>query len=43
MYKIIFFKLFEIFFDSTENILVKLDKEGATDNLKTDLFGQGEK
>ena len=31
-------------FDSTENILVKPDKEAATDNhLKTDLFGQGEK
>ena len=29
--------------DSTENILVKLDKEAATDNLKTDLFDQGEK
>ena len=23
--------------------MVKLDKEAATDNLKTDLFGQGEK
>ena len=30
-------------FDSAENILVKLDKEAATDNLKTNLFGQGEK
>ena len=31
-------------FDSTENILVKPDKEAAADNhLKTDLFGQGEK
>ena len=37
------YKIIEIFFDSTENILVKLGKEGATDNLKTDLFGQGEK
>ena len=25
-----------------ENILVKLDKEPTTDNLKTDLFGQGD-
>ena len=30
------------FFDLTENILVKPDKEAATDNLKTDLLGQGE-
>ena len=30
-------------FDSTQNILVKLDKEATTNNLKTDLFGQGEK
>ena len=29
--------------DSTQNILVKLDKEATTDNLKTDLFGQGKK
>ena len=31
------------YFDSTENILVKPDKEAATNNLKRDLFGQGEK
>ena len=30
-------------FDSTENILVKPDKEAAPDNLKTDLLGQSEK
>ena len=32
----------KFFFDLTENILVKPDKEAATDNLKTDLLGQGE-
>ena len=31
------------YFDSTENILVKPDKEAASNNLKRDLFGQGEK
>ena len=30
-------------YDSRENILVKPDKEATNDNLKTDLFGQGEK
>ena len=30
-------------FNSTENILVKLDKQTATNNLKRDLFAQGEK
>ena len=30
-------------FDSTENILLKPDKEAGTDNLKTNLLGQGEK
>ena len=30
-------------FDSKENILVKPDKETATDNVKIDLFGQGKK
>ena len=30
-------------FDSQQNILVKLDKEATTNNLKTDLFGQDEK
>ena len=29
--------------DSIENILVKPDKEASTDNLKTDLFSQGQK
>ena len=31
------------YFDSTENILVKPDKEAASNNLKRDLFDQGEK